>query len=65
MDKTPSIGRDLSSDPRSLCKKLGMVVISVISVFLLGEEWRLENQLAGDVVGDAENKEGLITSVVL
>lgn len=33
MDKTPSIGRDQSSDPQSSCKKLGMVVVSVISVF--------------------------------
>lgn len=33
MGKTPSIGRDLRSDPQSSCKKLGVVVVSVISVF--------------------------------
>lgn len=35
MDKTLSIKRDLSSDPQSSCKKLGMVVVSLILVFLL------------------------------
>lgn len=45
MDKTLSIKRDLSSDPQSSCKKLGMVVVSLILVFLLWEEWRHENQL--------------------